>query len=299
MFLHFLLHLHHECLHGLLYFLVSALHETHDALLEFVIGDALFDKERVVHLGLLHENIDHHFHLVASALHCSFLRLHLLLNLIHLHRLRGLEGLQSLLLSQTSRLLRLARLLLGGQFALLCGHEHLGHLWILGENHHRLLELLCSQTGKHAKGLVEDDLAHRVLSHELLLDDVAVSCPVIGFESLTPLVNGLCAFIVATLASSQRHEVEHLACVRWVQLLALCVSLDSFKTSFFELGHDAACWGILIILTRDVMVKECGANQSRCGTDGKHDALLVFFDHIHFSSLNKLFILAVHHFIFK
>ena len=215
MFLHLLLHLQRELHHGFLHFLVTTLHVAHDGVLEVIICDTLFNKERVVQLGCLHEHIDHHFHFVhASAATLGRLALHssLLLDLLHLHCPRSLERLESL----SSRELRFWFVwicVFTRQFSLLRGHQHLSHLRVLSHHLHGHLEFLLSCLSENLEHLSHNDLTHLVLSHELLLDDVAISVPVIVLEGFAPLPDSLSSFSCTSLAACESHEVEQLECV--------------------------------------------------------------------------------------
>ena len=178
----------------------------------------------------------------------------LLLDLLHLHGLRGLEGLQGLLLGQTLLLFFSgagSTSHFSWQFSLLGGHEHLGHLRILSHRLHRSLEFLLRHVGEDLHGLSENDLAHLVLSHELLLADSTVASPVLVLVACTSLIDGSHAFVVTSLAASDGHEVEHLANVLWVELLA--VSLDLFEACLLKFDHDTL--GLVILsVTTDVVV---------------------------------------------
>ena len=230
------------------------MHETHDRLFKLVISHTLLDKERVINLSLFHEHVDHHFHFVSASL-CSLLHGGLLLDLLHLHGLRGLEGLQGLLLAQTLLLFFSgtgSTSHFSWQFSLLGGHEHLGHLRLLSHRLHRSLEFLLAHLGEDLHGLSENDLAHLVLSHELLLDDSTVTGPVLVLVVFTSFGDGSHAFVVTSLAASDGHEVEHLAHVLWVEVGA--VSLDLFEACLLKFGHDTLGRIIILSVTTDVVV---------------------------------------------
>ena len=163
--LHLSLHLHHVGAHRLFHFGVVALHEEHDGFLELVVGDTLFDKERVFDLSLVDEHVDHLFHLVAN-LRAGHSRL--LLHGFHCQFLRLVEGSKGLRFGQFRALLCRIHLIFVGEFALLGSHEHLGVFWVKSQSAHRLLDFLLAGFSQELKSLLYDDQAHLVLLHELI-----------------------------------------------------------------------------------------------------------------------------------
>ena len=186
---HLTLHLHHVLVHGFLDFGVLLSDKVHDRLLEIFIADAGLDEKRVFDLGLIYEHIDHHFLFVIATLSGLALQVSLLLHGVHGQLLGDLESSEGLRLLELRARLGRSQGFFTWQFTLLGGHDHLLVLRVLHHHLHSAGELLLARVRKNINGLLHDNLAHLVLSHELISDDVAVFVPIFVLIVLASLID--------------------------------------------------------------------------------------------------------------